>query len=111
MYFDYLYVNDFTRIAQIFVHKDGAKRTYNICTGKSIDLLTLAKIINQVHGKNLPIEIKEEGLNNEYTGDNSLFLDEFGEFDFTPAEKAVRELYNWYKESSNIEFGPKLFEP
>lgn len=110
MYFDYLYINDFLRIVEKFIHKDTVKRTYNICTGKSIDLLTLAKIIRQIDGRNLPVDIKEDGLGVEYSGDNALFLQEFGEFDFTPHKEAISELYHWYKDSSNIVFDAKDFE-
>lgn len=109
MYFDYLYIDDFSRIVEMFIQKDALKRSYNICTGEAIDLLTLAKIINQIHGKNLTINIKEEGLSAEYTGDNTLFLQEFGAFDFTQPEKAIKQLYYWYKDSSNIVFEAKDF--
>ena len=109
MYFDYLYVDDFLRIVEMFINKDVAKRSYNICTGKSIDLLTLAKIIREVDGRNLPIDIKEDGLNPEYSGDNTLFLQEYGKFNFTQHDKAISELYHWYKESSGIVLDAKEF--
>jgi GDP-L-fucose synthase len=109
MYFDYLYVDDFSRIVEMFINRNQLKRCYNICTGKSIDLLALAKIIRQIHGKNIPIDIKEEGLGAEYTGDNTLFLQEFGEFDFTQPEKAISQLYLWYKDSSNLVLDAKDF--
>lgn len=109
MYFDYLYVDDFSRIVEMFINKDAAKRSYNICTGKSIDLLTLAEIIRKIDGSNLPINIKEEGFNAEYSGDNTLFSQEYGKFNFTPPEKAIRELYNWYKDSSKIVLDAKDF--
>ena len=110
MYFDYLYVNDFSRIVELFINKDALKRSYNICTGNSIELFTLAKIIREIDGRNLPINIKEEGFNTEYSGDNTLFLQEYGKFNFTHPEKAISELYHWYKDSSNIVFDPKEFD-
>lgn len=109
MFFDYLYIDDFLRIAEIFVKKDARQRTYNICTGKSIDLLTLAEIIKEIDGKGLPIIIKQDGLNPEYSGDNTLFLQEYGLFDFIEPKKAISELYSWYKDSSNIVFDAKEF--
>lgn len=109
MFFDYLYIDDFSKIVEMFINKDAQHRSYNICTGKSIDLLTLAKIIQEVDGKALPITIKEDGFKTEYTGDNTRFLQEYGEFDFTPPEKAIRELYYWYKDSSNIVLDAKNF--
>ena len=110
MYFDYLYVNDFSRIVEMFVKKDAAKRSYNICTGESRDLLAIAKIIRQIDGRDIPIDIKESGFNTEYSGDNTLFLQEFGVFNFTQPEKAISELYHWYKYESNIPIDAKDFK-
>lgn len=107
MFFDYLYINDFLQILEMFLHQDAQRRSYNICTGKPIDLLTLARIIRKVDGRALPINIKEEGFKKEYTGDNTFFLREYGNFDFTPPEKAIEELYFWYKEPDNIELDVK----
>ena len=101
-FFDYLYVNDFSRIVEMFINKDAQERSYNICTGKPIELLTLAKIIQEVDGRGLPITIKEEGFKKEYSGDNTQFLQEYGEFDFTQPEQAIEELYRWYEDPGNI---------
>lgn len=109
MFFDYLYINDFMRIAEMFVKKDATRRTYNICMGKSIDLLTLAEIIQEIDGKGLPITVKQDGFNPEYSGDNTRFLQEYGVFDFTEPKNAISELYRWYKDSSNIVFDAKEF--
>lgn len=109
MYFDYLYVSDFSRIVEIFINKKATKRTYNVCTGKSIDLLSLAKIIIKIDGTKKTIHVQKKGLKPEYSGDNTLFLQEYGEFDFTPAEQAVRELYHWYKDSNDIVIDAKNF--
>ncbi len=109
MLFDYLYVDDFCRIVQMFIRKDAAKKSYNICTGKSMDLFAFAKIIREIDGRKLPITIKQSGLNPEYSGDNGLFLQEYGGFDFTKPEQAIGELYHWYKDSSNISIDAKDF--
>ena len=110
MFFDYLYVDDFSRIVDMFINNEAAKRSYNICTGKTIDFLGLAKIINDIDGRKLPIKIKEEGLNSEYSGDNKLFMNEFKEMKFSPPEKTINELYHWYKDSSNIDFNISMFD-
>jgi GDP-L-fucose synthase len=102
MRFDYLYIDDFIRIVEIFMERFPEKRSYNVCTGKPVDLFSLARIIQRVDGKNLPIDIREDGLSQEYSGDNSLFLGEFGKFDFTGHEEGVRQLYDWYKNSSGL---------
>lgn len=107
VYFDYLYIDDFSRIVEMFINKDVAKRSYNICTGQSVDLLLLAEIIRQINGRDIFIDIKEDGLGVEYSGDNGLFLQEFGEFDFTQPEKAISQLYHWYKDKSGLVFDAK----
>lgn len=110
MYFDYLYVDDFSRIVEIFIKNTAKKQSYNICTGKTIDLISLAKNIIKIDGRNLPIVVKEKGLKQEYSGNNKLFINEFGEFEFTSPEKAISELYHWYKDSSNINFDKRTFD-
>ncbi|HPS21088.1 MAG TPA: NAD-dependent epimerase/dehydratase family protein [Candidatus Omnitrophota bacterium] len=109
MYFDYLYVTDFARIAEMFVNKDPRERSYNICTGEPVDLCSYARIIKDISGGNVNITVKEDGLKPEYSGDNSLFLSEYGKFDFTPHRDAIRELYQWYKDGIGEIFDPKEF--
>jgi len=108
--FDYLYIDDFSKIMEIFINKNPVERSYNICTGKSVDLFTLAKIIREVDGRDLSIEIKEDGLGTEYSGDNTRFLMEFGSFNFTRPEDGISALYHWLKTSSNIDFGERHFQ-
>jgi hypothetical protein len=43
--------------------------------------------------ENKPIEIKHEGINPEYSGNNSRFVNEFGPMDLTTPEVAIKELY------------------
>jgi nucleoside-diphosphate-sugar epimerase len=89
--------------------KDLIHPSYNICADKSIDLLSLAKIIKQIDGNKASIVIKEKSLNPEYSGNNSRFVNEFGGFDFTKHEQAITELYQWYKDEKNIKLKPKDF--
>ncbi|CAB1064781.1 UDP-glucose 4-epimerase (EC [Olavius sp. associated proteobacterium Delta 1] len=104
MLFDYLFMADFVRIVEKFMYKDTTRRTYNVCTGKRIDLLSLAEIIKEVDGGRRKIHVKKDGFKPEYSGDNTLFLREYGKFDFTPPGEAIRKLYHWYKTASGITF-------
>jgi len=108
--FDYLYVKDFSEIVEMFINKDPKYSTYNTCTGEVIDFLTIVKIINEIDGRGKPIEVKQEGINPEYSGDNSRFLEEFGPMNLTSLEISIKELYNWYKFESNLSFDDKLFD-
>ncbi len=108
--FDYMYVNDFSKIVEKFISASPKFSTYNTCTGNVIEFLSLAKIINEIDGRKKKIEIKEKGINPEYSGDNTKFIDEFGSIGFTDPKIAIKELYNWYKFESNLTFDDKLFD-
>jgi len=99
VFFDYLYVNDLVRIVKLFIEAKNLRyHKYNICTGQSVDLQALAKIVLKISGKNLNIKIAQQGLGREYSGSNERLLKEFGELKFTPIEKAAEELYGWYQD-------------
>ncbi len=108
--FDYLYVNDFAKIVEIFINQNPKKSTYNICTGKIIEFLEIAKILKEIDGRNKKIEIKNEGMNPEYSGDNTEFIKEFGKFNFSNPKTSINELYNWYKYDSKLIFNDKIFD-
>lgn len=102
VYFDYLYINDLVKIVKWFIEAPNLKyKKYNICTGKTINLLSLAKTALEISGKKLKIEVAQEGLDEEYSGDNRRLMSEMGDFEFTPIEQAVKELYGWYKVNQN----------
>lgn len=99
VYFDYLYIDDLVRIMRWFIKQDElCYKHYNVCTGKSMDLLTLARKVIEVSDKDLGIKIGIPALNPEYSGDNSRLMSEMGDFDFTPVSQSIKELYNWYLE-------------
>lgn len=108
--FDYMYVNDFCKILEKFINSDPLKNTYNVCTGKTLDFLTAANIINKIEEDGNDVEIKNDGMNPEYSGDNSRFVKEFGDFDFTDPRESIKELYYWYKDKSGLEFNDKIFD-
>ncbi len=108
--FDYMYINDFSMIVEKFINEDPRYSTYNTCTGEVIEFLTIAKIINEIDGSEKPIEIKQEGINPEYSGNNLRFTEEFGPMNLTDPKIAIKELYNWYKLESNLIFDDKLFD-
>lgn len=96
VFFDYLYVDDFARIVGHFIGKEGRRKFYNVTPDKSIDLLSIAKIINRVSGHESAIQVKNPGLGTEYSGDNARLKAEILGFEFTPMETGIRKLYDWY---------------
>lgn len=97
--FDYLYINDFIKILDFFITNTTKHKFYNVGRGKPIDLLTIAKMIQNIGNNNSKILIKEKGFSNEYTCDNSALMREMQSFRFTPMEKSLKDLYLWYKDS------------
>jgi len=97
VFFDYVYINDFVKIVDYFINHKAKHKFYNIGTGKKIDILTIANKINKISDKKSKIEVRNTGLNNEYTCDNSRLMNELKKFSFTDFDKSLVELYNWYK--------------
>jgi GDP-L-fucose synthase len=62
-----------------------------------MDLVTIANKINCISSKPSEIIIKNEGLNTEYSADNTRLLKELKSFTFTPFDEALKCLYSWYK--------------
>lgn len=103
VYFDYLYIDDLCNIMEWFIENKPKYKSYNVCTNDSIDLISIARIIKQISNKEFDIKILNEGLNKEYTGDNSRLLDELGKYEFRDIENSVNDLYEYYKSKFKIE--------
>ena len=109
MYFDYIFEKDFCKVVEIFIDQDPNYRSYNICAEKSISLMELAEMIRNIDGGNAKIIVKNEGLNPEYSGDNSRFINEFGPFHYIKHEDAINELYQWYNDPKNFDLNALEF--
>jgi GDP-L-fucose synthase len=94
--FDYLYVDDLVKITEWFMSNDAKNNIYNVCTGMSFELESLAQKVLAASGKNLDIVIEKEGLGKEYSGDNDKLLKEMGGFIFRGMDDCVNDLYAWY---------------
>lgn len=95
--FDYLWVGDLSQVLEYFIEHTPANRAYNVAPDKSVELVELAKMVLQISGKNLPINVTAPGLAREYSGDNSLLRGEMKDLRFTACGVAIKELYNWYQ--------------
>jgi len=101
-FFDFMHVNDLSKIVRWFVDNKPRKNVYNVCTGKIIDFETIAEKIIKISGKKLDIVIKNKGLGKEYSGDNSLLLDELTSFKFSLFDDSIKDLYDWYDSNKKI---------
>jgi GDP-L-fucose synthase len=95
--FDYLYIDDFLSIVEHFIGKKARYRHINVTPSDSIDLVSIARIINDIGGFKSEIRILNKGMNREYSGDNSRLLREIGDFRFTPYRKGIKRLYDYYR--------------
>ncbi len=96
VYFDYLWVDDFCRMVECFLHHEPRFHTYNMVSGRRVSLLEICETLTRISGRKLPIYVCREGLANEYTASNERLLREYADCVITPLEQAVGELYQWY---------------
>jgi len=99
VYFDYLWVDDLVRITDWFMTHDNRHKHYNACTGHSVDLLSLAELIQKALGKTVPVKLAQHGLKPEYSGDNSRLLAELPDLQFTGLEEAIGRLARYYQDN------------
>lgn len=94
--FDYLYVDDLPQVVEYFIENESRYKAYNVTPDDSIALYDLAQVVLRICGKDLPIEVDNQSMGLEYSGDNSRLRSEMPQLKFTPIEVAVKELYEWY---------------
>jgi GDP-L-fucose synthase len=96
VYFDWLYIDDLMSIISYFLLNSPVEKDFNITTGKTHDLVSIAKIINKISNKQSKIEIVNNGLNKEYSGNNQKLLKEMGNYKFITMENAIERLMEFY---------------
>ena len=94
--FSYVFVKDLARAVLRALDNETKHRDYNICSG-TYKLSELAEIVKKQMNNPLPTIIGTEGFNNEYTGKNARFKQEFPDFEFTPIEKGIAEEISWQR--------------
>lgn len=100
--FSYLWVEDLMPVLDFFIENDVKFKSYNVVPNESTTLFDLAQLIKKVSGKNVEIEVANEGLGLDYTGDNTRLRDEFKDIKFTSMEQSVSALYNYYEKNKSI---------
>lgn len=96
--FDYLYIDDLLKILELFINQEPLFKHYNITTKESVDLYTIAELINNISNYKSKIILLHDGLNTEYSGDNSRLLHEFPSITFTTYQSAIKRLFNYYRD-------------
>ena|SRR3989344_5130724 len=95
--YDYLYIADLYKIIEYFVNHETKNKIFNVTPTESIDLVTIANIINKISGNNTEIQVLNQGIGVEYSGDNKKLLSEMGDFQFTSYKAAIADLYEYYR--------------
>lgn len=100
--FDYLFVEDMQRIVEHFIINKPLHKIMNITPSDSISLAEIADIVVNISGGGhcSQVKIKNPVLNNEYTGDNSLLLNEIPDFKFTSMFEGLSKLYTYIKQKT-----------
>ncbi|UYF43480.1 NAD-dependent epimerase/dehydratase family protein [Aliarcobacter cryaerophilus] len=101
VYFDYIYIDDLIKMIDWFIHNESKEKIYNATTGKKIDLITLANLVNETSDFKSEIKVLNEGLNNEYTSNNERIMKELKNFEFTSHKKAIQKMREYFK--ANLE--------
>ena len=100
--FDYLYVNDFAPVLDHFIQNNPRHSTYNVTPDQAIELYVVAEKIRAISGKDLPILVGKAGTGLSYSGDNGRLREEIPNLSFTPIDTALKELYDWYSDNSQL---------
>ena len=99
---DYIYITDFCKIIEYFINNNPKEKFYNIGGGRC-DLLSLTEKIKRISKHDFNITIKKQGLDREYTCDNTNLLKELKNFKFADINITLKEIYDWYNlNKSNI---------
>ena len=91
--FDFIYIDDVCDIVGKFLEKFPDKKFLNLTPTESVETKTLAKIVNAFSDYKSDIVFKRDGMNLEYTGDNSELIRILGGYSFTPYKIGMRKFY------------------
>jgi len=90
--FHFIWIEDFCRIVMYFAEHQTQEKFLNVAPTQSIEIAELAKIAG------VRTIIRNEGLNKEYTADNSKLLKELHGFEFTSYQDGMEIFYRQQKE-------------
>ena len=95
--FDYLFVGDMSKIIEYFIEHKPKDKIINITPTNSISLNEIAQIVNDISDYKSEIIIKNPVMNNEYTGNNALLMNNIPSFQFTSIKEGLKNLYMYNK--------------
>lgn len=99
---DYLYIDDLCKIVHWAINTKPKHHIYNTTSGNRYELKELAYLVNSKLDQKVPINIINDGLQNEYTACNQLLMSEMSNFSIEPIEKSVDKLIEWYRDNLHL---------
>lgn len=96
--FDFLYVDDLMPPLKWMLENTPNYHDYNVCSRKPVRLTEIAKFVSMISGKSLEIIVLTDGMNLEYTGDNTRIMKEF-QLEITELDMAIKKLFDFYKDN------------
>lgn len=99
--FDYLFIEDLEKIIEHFVKNWSDKKIINLTPTKSTTMAEIAEIINKIGKHKTEIKILNSIQGKEYTGSNSLLLEEMPDFKFTELETGLKKLFEHIEKTKN----------
>lgn len=97
--FSFLDIEDILPLLEFALSHNLKFHDYNLTNGNSILLSEIGTIIANLAERNSYIEFENEGLNKEYTGDNSRIKSEYN-INFSPIQLSVKKVFDYYKTNS-----------
>lgn len=100
--FDFIWIEDFCKIVEFFIENPTQEKFVNVAPTESIEIVELAKIVNDFSDFKSKIIVKKDGLNKEYTGDNSTLLKLMPDLKFTSYAEGMKKFYSLMKNQSQV---------
>ncbi len=99
--FDYLDINDLMPILDYFITHNPLEKSFNITPDNSIELLQIAQLVKSISQKDIEVNVAQDGLGMEYSGNNTLLHREMKDLKFTSMQTSIEDLYHWYMTNKN----------
>ena len=100
--FDFIWIEDFCKIVEFFIENQTKEKFVNVTPTEIIEIVELAKIVNDFSDFKSKIIVKKDGLNKEYTGDNSTLLKLMPDLKFTSYAEGMKKFYSLMKNQSQV---------
>jgi GDP-L-fucose synthase len=98
--FDYIYIKDLPAILESFIFMSSAppETAYNVTPDAAVDLYEIAERVRTILRKDVPIQVAQDGVGVEYSGDNARLRKLLPGLRLTSLDDAIADLGAWYHE-------------